>query len=330
MSASPAAPVILTEAEIRRSVGLDASAITAVERAFAKLASERVVMPPVHQILVAEHHGQTCVKSAYVAGDPFFVAKAASTFHDNAAAGLSNTSGLMMVFQAATGFLDTLLLDNGWLTAVRTAAAGAVAAKWLARRDASSAAILGAGKQARLQLKALTLVRPVRRAAVWARDADAAVRFAREMSAELELPVTAAPDVEACVRDADLIVTTTPARAPILRSAWVAPGAHVTAMGSDAPGKVELEPALLARARPYVCDSRAQCRELGEWAAAIAAGAMSRDDDPPELGEIIVGRRPLERGADDVTVCDLTGLGVQDAEIALLARERTKGKLAPA
>ncbi|ANY18633.1 L-lysine cyclodeaminase [Tsuneonella dongtanensis] len=315
-------PVIVSCKRIREVVKLDESAITAVEQAFAKLANGNVIMPPVHQILVDDYHGQTCVKSAYVTGDPYFVSKAASTFHDNGRLGLPKTSGLMLVFDAQTGFVDTILLDDGYLTAMRTAAAGAVSAKWLSRPDADSAAIIGAGKQARLQLEALTLVRDIRFARLWSPTYDNARLAADELSKQLGFTVEAAASPQEAVRGAAIIVTTTPARSPVIMDEWVAQGTHITAMGSDAPGKQELDPALIKRAAPYVCDSREQCRTLGEWHAAIRAGVVSESLEAVEIGEIVAGSRPLARAQDAITVCDLTGLGVQDAEIALLARAR--------
>ncbi|MEL6318453.1 MAG: ornithine cyclodeaminase family protein, partial [Pseudomonadota bacterium] len=232
----------------------------------------------------------------------------------------------MTLFSARTGALEALLLDNGYLTDVRTAAAGAVAAKHLARADARRALVLGAGMQARLQLTALTLVRPIERAEAWARDADAAARFAQEMSAALALPVAAVEDRAAAARAADVIVTATPATAPLLEADWLSPGCHVTAMGSDQEHKAELAPACLARADLYVPDRRAQTAALGELRAAIAAGVVAADAAFPELGEIVAGavpgRAPGRAGAAAVTICDLTGTGVQDTAIANEARAR--------
>jgi ornithine cyclodeaminase len=214
-----------------------------------------------------------------------------------------------------------LLLDNGYLTDVRTAAAGAVAAKYLSREDSESAAILGAGIQARLQLQALTLVRPIRRAAIWARDQAKAEAAARHASATLAIPVEAAPSPEAACRDADIVVTTTPAEQPILKAGWVRPGQHITAMGSDSEHKNEIDPALTARTT-YVADSLAQTRRLGELHHAIRLGLVPADKVFPELGQIIARQAAGRERQDEVTLCDLTGTGVQDTAIATLARRR--------
>jgi ornithine cyclodeaminase len=230
----------------------------------------------------------------------------------------------MILFSATTGRVEALLLDNGYLTDVRTAAAGAVAARALARGDAAVACILGTGLQARMQLRALALVRPIRRAVFWGRDADKAAAAAREMGDELGIEAEARGDVRAAVRGADVIVTTTPARAPILRSEWLEPGQHVTAMGSDQHSKNELEPACLARAAPYVPDRLSQTRVLGELRAAIEAGVVAGDADFAELGAVLAGSAPGRTVPEAITIADLTGTGLQDTVIATLARARAE------
>jgi ornithine cyclodeaminase len=215
-----------------------------------------------------------------------------------------------------------VLLDNGYLTDVRTAAAGAVAARALAREDAASACIMGAGLQARMQLRALCLVRPIRRAGVWARNADKARAMADEMSRELGLAVTAETDPAAAVAAADVIVTTTPATTPIVEAGWLRPGQHVTAMGSDQHGKNELAPDCIGRADLYVPDRLSQTRTLGELRSAIEHGAIAADRTFAELGEIVAGTAPGRQAADAITIADLTGTGVQDTAIATLAHAR--------
>jgi ornithine cyclodeaminase len=182
--------------------------------------------------------------------------------------------------------------------------------------------VIGAGVQARLQLAALALVRPITRAVVWARDPVRAAAAARDMAAALGIDVRPEPDPEAAVRAADVIVTTTPARAPVLRAGWLRPGQHVTAMGSDQRGKNELDPACIARAAPYVPDRLSQARALGELRSAVAAGIVAEDAAFPELGEVLSGAAPGRAGPDAITVADLTGTGVQDTVIATLARRR--------
>ena len=313
---------ILTEADLRAAVQLDRGAVACVEAAFTALATKQVVMPPILRLDIPAHNGEVDVKTAYVPGLDSFAIKISPGFFDNPKVGLPSVNGLMVLFSARTGLVEALLLDNGYLTDVRTAAAGAVAAKHLARPDAKIAAILGAGVQARLQLKALTLVRPIERARIWARRMDQARPAATAASAELGIPVEPAATVEDAVRGADVIVTTTPATKPILMAAWLEPGQHVTAMGSDAEHKNELDPALVARADLYVADSLAQVRRLGELHHAIKAGLVAADAPFPELGAVIAGVQAGRPSAAAITVADLTGTGVQDTAIATLARQR--------
>ncbi|SDA90876.1 ectoine utilization protein EutC [Sinorhizobium sp. NFACC03] len=313
---------ILTEAELRRIVPLDLDAIACVEDAFHALATKAVSMPPILRLDMPEERGEVDVKTAYVPGLDGFAIKISPGFFDNPKLGLPSTNGLMVLLSTKTGLVQAVLLDNGYLTDVRTAAAGAVAARHLSRPDAAVAAIFGAGMQARLQLEALRLVRPIREARIWARDAAKAEAAAAELTEGLGFPVRADADGRAVVDGADIIVTTTPSETPVLRANWLKPGQHITAMGSDAEHKNEIEPAIITGASLYVADSLKQTRRLGELHHAIEVGLVTESAIFPELGEIIAGRKPGRSGPDDITVADLTGTGIQDTAIATLAAAR--------
>jgi ornithine cyclodeaminase len=313
---------ILTEAELRRIVPLDLDAVACVETAFRALATLPVAMPPILRLDIPEHRGEVDVKTAYVPGIDAFAIKISPGFFDNPKLGLPSVNGMMVLLSTKTGLVEALLLDNGYLTDVRTAAAGAVAAKHLSRAESSVAAIFGAGVQATLQLAALTLVRPIAEARLWARDPTKAEAAAADLRERLGIRVDAEADPRNAALAADIIVTTTPASEPILRADWLSPGQHVTAMGSDAEHKNELDPTILVNATLYVADRLTQTRRLGELHHAIAAGLISSDAVFPELGEIVAGLAPGRRSADDLTIADLTGTGVQDTAIATLARDR--------
>ncbi|HVW91967.1 MAG TPA: ectoine utilization protein EutC [Devosia sp.] len=319
---------ILTERDLRALVPLDAAAVACVEDAFKALATRPVVMPPILRLDIAEANGEVDVKTAYVPGLPSFAIKISPGFFDNPKLGLPSVNGLMVLLSATTGLLEAALFDNGYLTDVRTAAAGAVAAAQLARKDAENAAVLGAGVQARLQLKALTLVRPIKRARLWARDPDKAAAAARELSDELGFPVVSAIDTHEAVKGADIVVTTTPAAAPIMQAGWLEPGQHVTAMGSDAGHKNEIDPAAFSHLDLYVADRLSQTRLLGELHHALDAGFVAADAPFPELGAIIAGQAKGRVNDRDITLCDLTGTGVQDTAIANLALARAREKRA--
>ncbi len=315
---------ILSETELRGCVALDADAVACVEDGFRALATKDVVMPPILRLDIHDFNGEVDVKTAYVPGLDSFAIKIASGFFDNPALGLPSNGGLMVLFSARTGQVEAVLLDNGYLTDLRTAAAGAVAAKWLAREDARRVAVIGAGAQARLQLEALTLVRDVAGARVWARDADKAARFAAEVGAALGLPIAACASAEEAARGSVIVVTTTPSSEPLIMADWLAPGQHVTAMGSDAEHKNELAPEVLLKADLYVCDRLSQCALLGELHHAVAGGLIAADATFPELGQVIARQVPGRTSPEELTVCDLTGTGVQDTAIATLARRRAE------
>jgi ornithine cyclodeaminase len=314
---------ILTEAKLRQSVELDLEVIDAIADAFTALAAGRVAMPPILHMDLPEAHGEVDVKTAYVSGLASFALKISPGFFDNPKLGLPSVSGMMMLLSASTGRLEALHLDNGYLTDVRTAAAGAVAARHLARADARVAGVIGAGVQARLQMAALAKVRPIERILVWARDGAKADACAEDLARRLDVDALAVSSAERLVLEADVVVTATPARAPLVVADWLHPGLHVTAIGADAPGKNELHPAVLERADLVVCDSRAQCARLGELHHALDHGI-----DPPtvELGEITGGSSPGRTEPDQITVCDLTGTGVQDTAIALLAYRKATAR----
>ena len=312
---------VLTEAELRRIIPLDLEAIACVEEAFHALATKAVAMPPILRLDIPEHRGEVDVKTAYVPGLDGFAIKISPGFFNNPKIGLPSTNGMMVLLSAKTGLVQALLLDNGYLTDVRTAAAGAVAAKHLSREDSSVAAIFGAGMQAKLQLEALALVRPIREARIWARDVAKAEAVAAELTRRLGFSVHAAANGRAAVDGADVIVTTTPSETPILEAEWLQPGQHVTAMGSDVEHKNEVEPAVIG-AGLYVADSLKQTRRLGELHHAIEAGLVAEAAAFPELGEIIAGRKPGRTHGEQITVADLTGTGIQDTAIATLAAAR--------
>ncbi|MEQ9487809.1 MAG: cyclodeaminase [Alphaproteobacteria bacterium] len=310
---------ILSETELRRAVGLDSDTVDCVEQAFRLLATTDVAMPPIVSFEVPDYNGEVDMKTAYVPGIDSFAIKMSTGFFDNPKLGLPSLSGLMVLFSAKTGQVEAVLLDNGYLTDIRTAAAGAVAAKWLSREESATAGIIGTGLQARLQLKALTLVRPIKRALIWGRDPEKAAVCAEEVGRDLGIDAAAVPDIGDVMAAGDIVVTTTPSTEPLVTASQLRPGMHITAMGSDADYKVEIDPAALAAADLYVCDRVAQCQTRGELRMALETLSVEADAEWPELGDIIAGKVPGRTDAAQVTICDLTGTGVQDTAIATAA-----------
>ena len=239
--------LLLNERELRECVQLDAAIIKQIEQGFIALAQGRAVIPPILRLDVKDHNGEMDVKTAYVQGLPHFALKISCGFFDNPRRNLPSLSGMMVLLSAETGHVEAALLDNGYLTDVRTAAAGAVAATYLAPQRTEVAGVIGAGTQARLQIRALALVRALKRVLVWARDESKAQRYAQEMQATLGVPVSVGSSAQAVVESADVLVTTTPSKTPLVRAEWLHPRMHISAMGADAEEKNELDPPVFGR-----------------------------------------------------------------------------------
>lgn len=310
---------IVTEAELRSALTLDLGTVDVVERAFAALASGTVVMPPILSMELADANGEVDVKTAYIPGLDGFAIKVSPGFFDNPALGLPSLNGLMILFSARTGLVEALFLDNGYLTDIRTAAAGAVAARHMAPAEVETAGVIGTGAQARLQIEAAHLVRPFTQVLVHGRDMAKAASCAADLAASLDIQARAEPDPAALVAASQLVITTTPARTPVLQADWLHPGLHITAMGSDQAGKNEIDPRALATADGYVCDRASQVETLGELRTAIEAGIWT-GARPAELGELVTGAVKARHDPADITICDLTGTGAQDTAIANHAR----------
>lgn len=314
--------MIFQEQEIRQVVSMDQDLIQVIEDAFTSLVTKRVVMPPIMRIDIPESNGEVDIKSAYIPGIDQFAIKVSSGFFDNSQKGLPSLSGMMLLVSTETGIPRAVLLDNGYLTDLRTAAAGAVAAKYLARENLNTVGVIGAGTQARYQMTALKKVRNFHRIKVYGPTKSRVERYAREMEEKLEVSVSIASCPEEVVKESDLVVTTTPSRTPVIQADWLHPGLHVTAMGSDAGHKQELEAQVLKRADLLVCDVKSQCFRLGELHHGLKQDVLSKESDLAELGEITSGKKKGRTGDQEITVCDLTGTGVQDTAIALYACQK--------
>jgi len=303
---------------IERAVGIDQAALAAVEAGFAALGRGEVVQPPILSMAIEEANGEVDVKTAHIRGADRFAIKVSPGFFDNPRLGLPSLNGLMMVFSARTGQVEAVLFDEGYLTRVRTALAGAIAAKHLSRPASRRVAVLGAGEQAEQQVQALRLVRDIDTLDVWARRREGAEAYAERMRGR-GLSVTVHDEVASACAEADIIVTATPSRTPLLHARDLPAGVHVTAMGSDSPGKRELDASVLTRADAFVCDTRAQSEGNGEL-KAFAGGEVPFKVH--ELGRVIAEGQRLRLSDATLTVCDLTGTGVQDTAIAGFALAR--------
>jgi len=317
---------ILTEAEIRKCVKVDHESVAVVADAFTSLAKGDATVPPIMRVDIPENKGEVDVKTAYIKGLDSFAVKMASGFYDNYRLGLPSGSGLMVLISTKTGIPEAVLLDNGYLTHTRTGAAGAVVAKYLAPKNINTAGVVGAGTQARFQMIALKLMRDFRKVLVYGILPGEAAQYASEMSGVLGIEVVEAPDAEAVVRGSDFVATCTPSKEPYLKAEWLHPGLHITSMGADAEEKQELFADVLGHADRLVCDRKSQCFRLGELHHALEEGIISEDADIAELGELTSGRKPGRSSDEEITICDLTGVGIQDTAIALLAYKKAVEK----
>jgi ornithine cyclodeaminase len=305
---------IIEEAALRAAI-TPQIAVDAIREAFRADGEGRAHVPAVINLDVPARRGEFHVKTALIDGVPHVAVKIASGFYDNPAKGLPSGSGLMAVFDASTGLPVALLLDNGFLTDIRTGAAGAVAAEALAPSSVRTVGVLGSGLQARHQVRCLRCVRTFARLVAWSPDRPRLDAYVREMRDE-GVDARAAATPEAVCREADVLITATPTRAPLVQAEWLRPGQHVTALGSDSPGKQELDAGCLVRADLLVVDRLTQCAAFGELRHALDAGVLRPDRVHAELGEIVAGLKPGRTSAQQISVADLTGVGFQDTAIA--------------
>lgn len=293
--------------------------VAAVEAAFRALGEGRT--PPSEALGLHGEHGGLHVKAAR--WQDCFVAKLNANFPGNPARhGLPAIQGVVALSDARTGEL-LALLDSGALTALRTGAATAVAARHLARAGASALALCGCGRQAWWQLQALRCVLPIARVLAYDADPAAAARFAERARRECGLEALVAAGPGEAARAADVIVTCTPAQRSFLLAGDVRPGTFVAAVGADNEHKQEVEPRLFSRSK-VVCDSAAQCARMGDLHHAIAAGAIHPAAVHAELGEVVAGKKTGRTSEQEITLFDSTGIALEDAAAAILVYESAR------
>ena len=320
-------PQILTLDDIKQRINVP-RLIGEIETGFVLYSADRVVVPPVGFLHFDEPPGDVHIKYGYVTDDDVYVLKMASGFYNNPALGLSVSDGLILVFNQKTGQLQYILLDECWLTDMRTAAAGAVAAKHLAPTTVNSIGIVGTGTQARMQLEMLNEVVDCNSCYIWGRNPGNVQSMIEDLLSQdtiksWGLNIKAATDIEELTANCNLFVTTTSAKQALILADQVQAGTHITAMGSDDHGKQELQAELLAKADRVVADSISQCVDHGECLYAVKDKHI-KADSILELGNVI--KNPgIGRSSDEqITIADLTGVAIQDIQIAkMVARQRT-------
>jgi alanine dehydrogenase len=314
---------VLSAADVRASVDMP-EAIEVMRDAFASVSSGDAVVPV--RLALESGHGvhlfmPALLRSAGTAG-----AKIVSVNPGNTARGLPQVHAVVLALDPETG-RPVALMDGTWLTALRTGAAGGLAADLLARTEASVVALFGAGAQARTQLEALRCVRPVHEVRIVSRSGASARRLARDLAGTAGLEVTATQDRAAALRGAHVVVAATDSSTPVFEGSWVEPGAHVTAVGAFNPGMREVDTALVRRARVVVDQCDAALAEAGDLIAPLKEGAVPRDFIAAELGEIVAGTRPGRTSGDEITLFKSVGNAAQDVAMAarVLARAEERG-----
>jgi ornithine cyclodeaminase len=289
-------------------------AVAAVERGFRALGLGEATLPDPMVVELSDLAAEVHVKGAHLKGARHIVLKVATGFYKNRARGLPSGDGLFLLLNAETGAPDFLLAEHGYLTDLRTAAAIGLTLKYLAPKDAREALLVGAGAVGRLAARAIVAERPIETLTIWNRTPERAVALARELGGMVETRIDDA--LEPAVKRHRIIVTATASTTPVIKAAWVAKGTHITSAGTGSPEKVELEPALLLKADKLIADRVLQTARYGNLHHAISAGALTVERVYGELGDIAAGRLAGRQDPDEITVADLTGVGVQDAAIA--------------
>jgi alanine dehydrogenase len=287
--------------------------ITAVEHAFREHGLERVQMPP--KVYLYFNEGDLRAMPAYIPPLDKAGVKIVNVHPGNPSRGLPTVMATYVLVSPETG-APLAIMNATYLTDARTGAAGAIAAKYLARKDSKTLGLIGAGRQAKTQLLAIAELFELERVLVASRTRRSAERFVAEMEKKLGIDIIACEVREAC--NADIVTTTTPAREPVVKDEWIGEGTHINAIGADAPGKQELDPKILRRAK-IVVDAWEQARHSGEINLPLRNRLLFREDIYAELGEIVAGKKPGRESDEEITVFDSTGLAIQDVAAAALA-----------
>ena len=315
--------LIFNRSDVERLLTLD-ECIAAVEDAFAQHAQGKTAPPGV--LGMHAHDGGFHIKAALLTLDrPYFAAKTNANFPQNGARhGLPTIQGVVVLCDAANGF-PLAVMDSISITALRTAAATAVAAKYLSRQDSAVALVCGCGTQGAMQLRALCRVRQPRQIYAHDQDAKKAAAFAKNLSAELGIPISTVSDLHKAVADSDIVITCTTSTRFFITHDMVRAGTFIAAVGADSENKQEIDPQLLAR-HTVVADILDQCCAIGDLHHALDAQAMTRADVHAELGQVVAGIKPARTRDDEIIIFDSTGTALQDVAAAAAVYRRAAGQ----
>lgn len=305
--------LILSSSDVKKLVSMR-DIIAAVEDAFRAFGEGTSKLAPIILTLIDQYDGEHEIKSGYV--DNYGIgAKILTSYKNNRTRlGLPLLQGVIVLNDIANG-RPVAVMDGTFITGSRTGAAGAVAAKRLARHDSQNVAVTGAGMQGRYQVAALNEVLRISRVKIYDVVQQAAIEYVKEMSKRYDFDIRKADSPEEAIQDADVLVTATPSTKPYVRNEWIREGIHINAIGADTQGKQELDATIMTRAK-VVVDSIAQCVERGEIQTAIRQGLLRKENIYAELSDIVLGRKPGRTSSTEITLFDATGMAVQDITTA--------------
>lgn len=315
---------IVSLAQIKKSLNFS-DLITDLEHGYKMYSDGNVEVPPVGFLHFDDPPGDVHLKYGYIKNDDIYVVKIASGFYNNHELGISSSDGLILVFSQKTGVLQSILLDECYLTDIRTAVGGAVVAKYLAPSKVSKIGIVGTGVQARLQLQMLQYVVDCNQFVIWGRNQEKIDLLIKDVKSQVdfwpnEFEIEGTTDMNYLTTQCNLIVTTTGATAPLIDADQISPGTHITAMGSDDFGKMELDAKLLQKADLLVADSISQCVHHGEMLQGIKNNYI-KEKDILELGNVISNPKLGRTDDKQITIADQTGVAVQDIQIAKMVNK---------
>lgn len=315
--------LILTGAEILQVLDMEL-ALQAAAAAFLAYGEGRVNMPPKAYLQLPKGDFRA-MYGAITLEEEICGLKWVNVHPENPQRGLPTVMAKIILNDPASA-LELADMDGTYITNYRTGAAGGLAVKYLARPEASRLGLIGAGVQARMQVAAILKVRPIREITIYNRSSARAQALMLELTSRCDVQVRVAASPAEAVRDQDIVVTTTPSREPLVYHDWVSPGTHINAIGADAPGKQELDPAILQRAR-IIIDDWAQAQHSGEINVPLAQGLLRPEQIAGTLGEVVAGRIPGRQDPEEITVFDSTGLIIQDLALgyAVWRRARERG-----
>ena len=303
--------LLLNKEEVGRLIDLDA-VLAAVEDGYRSFNSGQVIQPDFMEMTLPGTHEGMDIKAGMDLGGGYMSIKSSSGgYHRNPEYGLPTGINTVLLYETKTSALKCIM-DGTWITGCRTGAAGAASVKYLAREDAEKLCIIGAGNQARRQLRAIMRVRKLTEVRVWDALPEFLASYAKDMSEETGLKIIECATAEEAVRGADIVATTTRGRdGHKVKKEWVSPGTHIAAIGSDMPDKQELDADVFAGAK-VVNDSINLCVKNGDTHHAVEAGVIRPEDIHAEIGEIILGKKPGRENPEEVTIFDTVGMSIQD------------------